>query len=290
VTTAADVSVVVPNKNGAGLIGRCVTAARVAGAREVVVVDDGSADRSADEASAAGARVLTSPGRGFSAAVNHGAAKSDGELVLVLNSDCFLAPDAVGLLARALAEEPRLALCGAALDEADGTPSRSHGHLVTLRLALRQAVGLGSPESPPNRVSGVQDTGFVPLACALARREAWDAIGGLDERYAFYFEDHDVCRRLQAAGWRIGVCWDAHAIHVGGGSSSQRDPQGWFRQYHESRALYLRKHYPRLWPLYAAAWVPSAYAHAAVWRLRRSSDARAWAHAYVSSAWAGLGR
>ena len=288
--TAGDVSVVVPNRDGAGLIGRCVEAALAAGAREVVVVDDGSTDGSPDEAAAAGARVLRSPGRGFSAAVNHGVAESDGAFALILNSDCFVDVDALGLLARALDEDPGLALCGAALDEADGTPSRSHGHPVTLALVLRQTAGLGSPAPPPVRTSGVQDASFVPLACALVRREAWDAVGGLDERYAFYFEDYDLCWRLQAAGRRLGVCWDAHAVHVGGGSSSQRDPQGWFRQYHESRALYLRKRYPRLWPLYAAAWVPSALAHAAVWRVRRSPGARAWARAYLSSAWAGLRR
>jgi hypothetical protein len=288
--TAADVSVVVPNKDGAGLVGRCVTAALAAGVAEVVVVDDGSTDASREEAAAAGARVLQSPGRGFSAAVNHGVTASTGEFALVLNSDCFLENDAAGLLARALEEDPRLGLCGAALDEADGRPSRSHGRLLTLALALRQTVGAGSPPVPRRRGAGVERVPFIPLACALARRNAWDEIGGLDERYPFYFEDHDVCWRLQAAGWHVGVCWDAHALHVGGGSSARRDPQRWFRQYHESRALYLRKRYPRLWPLYAAAWVPSAYAHAAVWRLRRSPDARAWARAYVSSAWAGLGR
>jgi N-acetylglucosaminyl-diphospho-decaprenol L-rhamnosyltransferase len=290
VTSAHDVSVVVPNRDGAGLVGRCATAALASGVGEVVVVDDGSTDGSPAEAATAGARVLRSPGRGFSAAVNHGVAASSGRFALVLNSDCFLEPDAPSLLARALDDDPLLGLCGAALDEPDGSPSRSHGHLLTLALVLRQTLGAGSPAPPPSRASGVQRVSFVPLACVLVRREAWDEIGGLDERYPFYFEDHDVCWRLQAAGWNLGVCWDAHALHVGGGSSARREPQRWFRQYHESRALYLRKRYPRLWPLYAAAWVPSALAHAAVWRVRRSPDARAWARAYAASALAGLGR
>jgi N-acetylglucosaminyl-diphospho-decaprenol L-rhamnosyltransferase len=288
VTSAADVSVVVPNRDGAGLVGRCVTAARGSGVSDVVVVDDGSTDASPDEAAEAGARVLRSPGRGFSAAVNHGVAASSGRFALVLNSDCFLAPGAAALLAGALEDDPRLGLCGAALDEADGSPSRSHGHLLTLPLALRQVVGARAPAPPQQRGAGVERVSFVPLACALARRDAWDAIGGLDERYPFYFEDHDVCWRLQAGGWAIGVCWEARALHVGGGSSARRDPQRWFRQYHESRALYLRKRYPRAWALYAAAWIPSALVHAAVWRVRRTPDARAWARAYISSTFAGL--
>ena len=39
----------------------------------------------------------------------------------------------------------------------------------------------------------------MPLACALVRRSAYDAVGGLDERYVFYFEDYDLCWRLAAA-------------------------------------------------------------------------------------------
>lgn len=283
------VSVVVPNRDGAGLVGRCVAAALAAGAAEVIVVDDGSADASAAEAEAAGGRVVDSAGRGFSAAVNTGVSLATHELLLVLNSDCFLEREALLRLAETLARRPSLGACGAALLDEDGVATRSHGHLLTLALALRAAISW-APPPPPDAGEGVQDVTFLPLACVLVRRAAWRHLGGLDERYTFYFEDHDLCWRLRAAGWALAVRWDARAIHVGGGSSHRREPQRWFRQYHESRARYLRKRYPRSWPLYAAVWIPSALVHAAAWLGRPRPHRLAWARAYVASAFAGLGR
>lgn len=283
------VSVVVPNRDGAGLVGRCVAAALAAGAAEVIVVDDGSVDESPAEAASAGARVLQSAGRGFSSAVNTGVASAAGELLLVLNSDCFLAPDALDLLAETVTADPRLGACGAALVDEHGGATRSHGHELTLALALRAAVSW-TPPPPPDAGAGVQPVSFLPLACVLVRRIAWQGVGGLDDRYVFYFEDHDVSWRLRAAGWGLAVRWDARAVHVGGGSSHRREPQRWFRQYHESRARYLRKRYPRGWTLYAAVWIPAAIAHAAVWLLRRQPHRLSWARAYVASAFAGLGR
>jgi N-acetylglucosaminyl-diphospho-decaprenol L-rhamnosyltransferase len=275
-----EVSVVIPNHNGTGFVGRCVAAAAV-GAREVVVVDDRSTDASASEAEAAGARVLRSRGVGFSAAVDTGVAATDAPYVLVLNSDCFLEPDALMHLVRALDSHELLGLCGAGLSEPDGSSTRSQGTLLTLGHAIRIAVTGRGPSAPPDANAGLQSTSFVPLACVLARRSAWNEIGGLDEGYVFYFEDHDVCWRMLAAGWGIAVCWDARALHVGGASSSARDPQGWLGRYHLSRARYLRKRYPRGWPLYSLVFVPSALARSLAWFARGD---RRWARAWLRSA------
>jgi GT2 family glycosyltransferase len=281
------VSAVVPNRNGAGLVGRCVEAALAGAVDEVVVVDDSSTDESAEEARAAGATVLPSAVRGFSAAVNTGVAAAAGNLLLILNSDCFVEPDAVPRLAATLARDPRVGAAAAALHDEDGRPTKSHGHELTLWRAVRAAASVGS-SSPPAAESGVQKVSFAPLACMLVPRVVWDDVCGLDERYAFYFEDYDFCWRLRRSGRGIVVDWDARALHIGGGSSHQRDPQRWFRQFHESRALYVRKRYPRAWPLYAAVWVPSAAAHALLWLARRQPQSRLWARAYAQSAFAGL--
>lgn len=280
------VSAVIPNKDGAGLVGRCVEAALASGAAEAIVVDDGSSDDSPGEAAAAGATVLQSPGRGFSAAVNHGARASSGEALLILNSDCFVAADAIERLVAALSASPGIGLCGAALTEPDGSHGRSHGHLLTLGLAMRTA--LSSVPRAPSETGGLQPVEFVPLACALVRRDAWSELGGLDERFFFYFEDHDLCRRLAQAGWSLAVCWDATAHHVQGGSSRRRDEQRWFVQHAASRSLYLRKHYPASWPLFAAVWVPAALAHAGAWAIRRRPDSGRWARAWLRAARAGI--
>lgn len=281
-------SVVIPNRDGADVLERCLDAlAGAQGVEEIVVVDDGSSDGSGERAASRdGVRVEASPGRGFAAAVNHGMAASSGELVLLLNSDAFVRSDTVERLAGALAERPRLALCGAALVHEDGSRAKSRDRALTLTRALREALSLHYRPLPQG--SGLEQVEFVPLACALVRRSAWEAAGGLDEGYLFYFEDHDLCRRLARGGFEIAVCWDAEAVHLEGGSSRRHDPARWFRRYHVSRLRYLRRHYRTTWPLYLVLWSPSALAHVGLWvvraAVRRDRAALAWAGAYARAA------
>jgi len=279
------VSVVIPNRDGAGVLERCLDALAAAeGVGEVIVVDDGSSDGSDEHAGArAGVLVLSSPGRGFSAAVNHGLAQARGDLVLLLNSDAFVRPDTIARLVEAVAGRPRLGLCAAGLVHEDGRRSRSRDRALTLGRALREAASFQFP--PLGEHGGLEPAAFVPLACALVRSEAWREVRGLDERFRFYYEDQDLCWRLGRAGWEIAVLWEAEAVHVGGASSVATDPSRWFLQYHESRVRYLRKRYPRLWPLYSAAWLVNALVHAAVWlaraAARRDPAGLEWARAYL---------
>lgn len=278
------VSVVIPNRDGGGLLERCLDALEQAeGVDELTVVDDGSSDGSDARAQQRGVRVLGSPGSGFAAAVNHGVAATSGELVLLLNSDAFVRRDTVRLLTKALAANSSLGLCAAALEHDDGSRARTFGRTLTLAVALRLALSL--PPAPPAEGSGVHPVEFVPLACALVRRRAWEEVGGLDDRYRFYFEDVDLCWRLASVRWGVAVHWDAVAVHAEGGSSRARDPVAWFPQFHDSRLRYLRKRYPRAWYAYLALWLPSALAHALAWIARGD---RGWATAYVRSALAGL--
>lgn len=257
------IAAVIPNRNGAGYVAGCVEAALQAGVTDVVVVDDGSTDASPKEAERAGARLLAGAGRGFATAVAQGVAATDAPYVLLLNSDCFLDADAVRRLAAALDADPGLALVGAGLRRPDGPAAKSHGSLLDLGGAIRAVVTGRSGAVVPRRGSGLQATPFVPLACAVARRSAWDSVGGIDTGYVFYFEDYDLCWRLGTAGWRIAVCWDAGAVHIGGASSSGRDPGPWTQQYYASLARYLRKRYPRRWVAFAAVWLPYALVQSA---------------------------
>ena len=60
---------------------------------------------------------------------------------------------------------------------------------------------------------------WVSGACMCVRRDAFDAVGGLDEGFFLYWEDADFCRRLKHAGWRTMYVPTAGAVHVGGRSS-----------------------------------------------------------------------
>ena len=284
------VSAVIPHRNSGQLLDRCLDALSGSGVDEVVVSDESSTDGSAERAAARpGVRVIQSPGEGLSVAMNAGIAAAGGDWLLLLGSDAFVKPGAVVRLRRRLEENPRLALCGAGLLNEDGTRSKTHNRLFTRRWALVDALGF-RPEVPQEG-RGVTRVEAVFPNCLLARRQAIEEIGGFDEVFRFYYEDMDLCRRLGRARWELAVDWDAEAIHEGGGSTSFGRPQRWFRQYHASRLIYLRKHYPRSWLLYIALWAPKALVHSLVWRVRASvrglradaagaAVAREWASAF----------
>ena len=77
---------------------------------------------------------------------------------------------------------------------------------------------------------------WVSGSCVLVQREAFDEIGGFDERYFLYWEDADLCRRLRNAGWSIRFRPEARIVHVGGRSSRTVKPLA-IRAFHRSAYL-----------------------------------------------------
>ena len=94
------ISVVTPTRNGAGTIGRCLRAALASDYRrfEVVVADDASEDGSVEIARSFPCRLVRLPRHGgVSRARNAGARAALGELLLFIDSDCLLSPEALAV-------------------------------------------------------------------------------------------------------------------------------------------------------------------------------------------------
>jgi glycosyltransferase involved in cell wall biosynthesis len=102
----SEVSIVIPAYNEGPVIGTVVAALSAAGPwREIIVVDDGSADETCARASAAGATVVRHPyNKGNGAAVKSGIRKASGDYVLIVDGDGQHSPDDARRLVARLGE------------------------------------------------------------------------------------------------------------------------------------------------------------------------------------------
>ncbi|WP_307793904.1 glycosyltransferase family 2 protein [Actinotalea soli] len=139
-------SVVIPAKDDAPALERCLTLldAQTLPPLEVVVVDNGSRDSTAEVALAHGARVVPEPARGIPAAAATGYDAARGEVVVRCDADSRPPADWLVRIARAFEDSPELEALTGSGDFYDLPPGRSrlHGRLylwsyyVTMHAAL----------------------------------------------------------------------------------------------------------------------------------------------------------
>jgi N-acetylglucosaminyl-diphospho-decaprenol L-rhamnosyltransferase len=240
------VSAVVVNYNTRDHLVDCVRSLRAAGIDEVVVADNESRDGSAEALAAADpeARFLPTGGNlGFGRAANRGAAEAHGDYLLVCNPDVTVEPDAVHALVEAMEKDRGLAVVGPLVVGTDGTVYPSPRVFPRMADAAGHAfLGLVRPGNrftrryrllDIDRSVSLPDVDWVSGSCFLARREAWDALGGFDEAYFMYAEDVDLCKRAKEAGWRVGFEPAARVVHVQG-AATNRVPYRMIVEHHRS--------------------------------------------------------
>ena len=244
-----DVAAVIVSYNVADLLVRCVESLRADGIDRIVVVDNASADDSVAAIRHADPRVevvALDRNLGFGAGANRGVARTTEPHVLVLNPDVEVEPGSTKALLEALARDPRLALVGPRIVTPEGETYPSARTFPDLADAAGHAflhfVWPSNPFSRRYRMldwdhGDARDVDWVAGTHFLARRTAWDEVGGFDEAYFMYMEDVDVCWRLHAAGWRVGYEPRAAVIH-GIGRSTDQTPYRMIAAHHRSLLRY----------------------------------------------------
>jgi mycofactocin glycosyltransferase len=192
-----DVVVVIPVRDRAELLARCLTAL---GRRyQVLVVDDGSSNPQsvADVAVIHGATLLRcSENGGPASARNAGLAEISSDVIAFLDSDCVPSGDWIETLSAHLAD-PLVAAVAPRIRAVQSATSAGRYSVANGSLDLG---GQAAHVVPGSRV------GYVPTAALLVRRSALLQAARASEVFdpaLRYGEDVDLIWRLHAAGWRI---------------------------------------------------------------------------------------
>ncbi len=201
--TSIRASIIIVHHDGWEDLRKCLSSLlpTVGPADEVLVVDNGSTDGSADLGARQFPHVrwVRSPGNGgFGYGCNLGAAHARGQFLLFLNPDTAVEPGWLEPLLTALADL-RVALVTPLILLMDHPAfvNTAGNEVHCTGLALCRGVGM-----PREAMAQAAEVAAISGAAFGVRREVWDALGGMDETFFLYVEDTDLSWRARLAGYR----------------------------------------------------------------------------------------
>jgi N-acetylglucosaminyl-diphospho-decaprenol L-rhamnosyltransferase len=217
----------------------CVTSLQANGVDEIVVVENGAPGSTPTSMNFV-AKVIT-PGvnLGYGRGVNRGAAALSRKPYLVVsNPDVVIHSECVAHLIEYLQSNPEVGIVGPTILRTDGTVYPSHRKFPNIVLAgfhaLLAPIWPSNPLTTSYRSANKDGTvDWVSGAFFVVSRDAFEKVGGFDERYFMFAEDMALCWSLAKAGWKSAAQPSAVVTHVEGLSRS-RAPIAMMRAHHRS--------------------------------------------------------
>lgn len=242
----------------------CIASLRAQAVDEIILVDNGNSHDIAaqlDHIPNEDPRCsVIRPGRniGFAAGCNLGAAQARGQFIVLVNPDCILTPDTVERMLSVANRRSSIWLCGGRLENPDGTEQRgSRRETLTPWRAAVELLRLDriAPNHPYFRrfnqfenepAKGNIEVPAVSGAFMMIRREAYEALGGMDENFFLHLDDADICMRVWKAGGQVVFCGDIPVLH----HRSSSDVSQTFVEWHKTKGLgyFFRKHFGDTYP------------------------------------------
>jgi GT2 family glycosyltransferase len=232
-----DLSVIVASYNTEGLTREClrsVFAASPGLALEVIVVDDCSPDASAEMVRSEFPNVkllVNERNSRYAITNNRGLKAATGRYLLLLNTDTVVLVDGLTKLVRFMDAHTEVDAAGPKLLNPDGSVQHCIRSFPGVGVMALQSIGLhkiwpGNPitdryyntdfdYSTDHKVESIGTTAFI------IRRSAYEAFGGLDERFSWAFCDQAYCLSLAKQGGTIWYVAGAEVTHYGSASINQ---------------------------------------------------------------------
>ena len=217
------VAVVILNHNGKLLAERCLRSvvASPYTNKEILLVDNASTDHSPEHLrtlfpdivilnNSENLGVAGGRNRGFREDVSRG-----NHYVLSLDNDAYIDPHLIERLVEVAESDSRIGVLGPKTYSDDGSRTiQCAGGSITYTQNVCSHRGLG--EVDRGQYDAIQDVDYFPGFGFMARREVFEKLNFLDERfYGYGHEDTDFCLRAIQAGYRVVYVPEAVMWHQG---------------------------------------------------------------------------
>jgi GT2 family glycosyltransferase len=238
-----EVSIIIPVFNQFHFTQACLASVqehRGSHAIEVIVVDDGSADATADFVPRMKGIVYlrNETNAGFVGSCNRGAAQARGEYLLFLNNDTTVKQGWLDALLETFQLEPRAGLVGSKLLFPDGRLQEAGG------IIWRDGSGwnygkFDDPKKP--EYNYLRDVDYCSAACAMIPKSLFESTGGFDTRYApAYYEDTDLSFKVRQNGYKVLYQPLSEVIHYEGATGGTDTSTGAKRHQEINRETFVR--------------------------------------------------
>ena len=232
-----DLSIILVNYKSTQLVLACIESTYLQTIQnnfEIILVDNDSEDNCKELVWAKNPEVKFLPmnyNAGFARANNAGIEISNGEYILLLNTDTIILDGAIDKSIALLKAHPEAAGCGVQLLNTDGTTQISGAHIVkgglnTLlplpylgRLIRYFGYRLKSTIPSVQTISETIEVDWIVGAYILVKKAVLKKSGLLDNDFFMYAEEIEWCGRLRQHG-KLLLFAAPKVIHIGGGSSS----------------------------------------------------------------------
>lgn len=183
---------------------------------EVIVVDDGSTDATAEAVPRIPGIVYlrNKENSGFIAACNRGAEKARGKYLVFLNNDTLVRSGWLSALHDTFAEDPDVGIAGSKLLYPDGRLQEAGG--IIWQNASGWNYGKFDDPGKPE-YNYLREVDYCSAAALMISKALFESVGGFDARYApAYYEDTDLAFKVRQAGYKVLYQPLSEVIHYEG--------------------------------------------------------------------------
>jgi GT2 family glycosyltransferase len=221
---------------------------------EVIVIDNGSSQEDLSllqKAQFPFQLIVNETNLGYAGGNNAGIARALDEgfpYIMLLNSDASISDSCEKQLLECMERSPDLGVVGPLLDE--GGRIYAGGRNIGIHSLTRVPYELKDGDSKSELLA----VDYVPGSALLARREAFEKVGSLEEEFFFSGEIADFCRRVQLAGLKCAVYTGCRAFHAPDADSIMRETL--YNYYTiRNRFLFIRRHFRYTKIFWSLRWV-----------------------------------